>query len=144
MRDDHVDNLLKRFIPDTTLMCCFGSTSWKKIAIDKYSISFLQFYCLMLLWVYIHTRQAETLAWPRCKSNPMLCQLCLSYEANSVRVCGISELSLVPSIPMWSMTMIMIFFVCFDVQIKTHTKNSFNLLTLLQTLFVLTFLRSVS
>jgi hypothetical protein len=28
----------------------------------------------------------------------MLCQL--SYEAKSVRACGISELSLVPSIPM--------------------------------------------
>ena len=38
----------------------------------------------------------------------------LIYEAKSVRVCGISELSLVPSIPMCSM--IMIFFVCvFDV-----------------------------
>ena len=34
---------------------------------------------------------------------PILCQL--SYEAKSVRVCGISELSLVPSIPMCSMIM---------------------------------------
>ena len=32
-------------------------------------------------------------------TSPMLCQL--SYEAKSVRVCGISELSLVPSISMY-------------------------------------------
>jgi hypothetical protein len=25
---------------------------------------------LMLLWVYVHTRQVEKLAWPRCESNP--------------------------------------------------------------------------
>ena len=35
-------------------------------------------------------------------TSPMLCQL--SYEAKSVRVSGISELSLVPSIPMYERT----------------------------------------
>ena len=40
--------------------------------------------------------------------SPMLCQL--SYEAKSVRVCGISELSLVPSISICSI--IIIFCVC--------------------------------
>jgi hypothetical protein len=45
----------------------------------------------------IHTGQAEKLAW---HTSPMICQL--SYEAKSVRVCGISELSLVPSIPIKS------------------------------------------
>ena len=33
-------------------------------------------------------------------TSPMLCQL--SYEVKSIRVCGISELSLVRSIPMCS------------------------------------------
>jgi hypothetical protein len=46
-------------------------------------------------------------------TSPMLCQL--SSEAKSVRVCGISELSLVPSIPMCSMIMILIFACVFDV-----------------------------
>ena len=47
----------------------------------------------------------EKYAWPRWDLNlrpldasPMLCQL--SYAVRSVRVCDISELSLVPSIPM--------------------------------------------
>jgi hypothetical protein len=44
---------------------------------------------LMLLWVYIHTGQAEKLAWPRWESNLR------PLEAT----CGISELSLVSSIP---------------------------------------------
>ena len=51
---------------------------------------------LMLLWVYIHTGQAEKLAWPWWES--MLSQL--SYKVKLVRMCVISELILLPSIPM--------------------------------------------
>ena len=45
-------------------------------------------------------------------TSSMLCQL--SYEAKSVRVCSISELSLAPSMPMCSMIMIF-FLACFVV-----------------------------
>ena len=42
-------------------------------------------------------------------TSPMFGQLSYMYEAKSVRVCGISELSLVPSIRMYSMIMIFLF-----------------------------------
>ena len=54
----------------------------------------------MLLWVYIHTGQDDHGGNRTCDlwdTSPIPCQL--SYEAKSVRVCGISELSQVPSIP---------------------------------------------
>ena len=73
----------------------------------RYSVNMM---FVMLLLVCIHTGQAEKLAWPRWESNPrplghtspmMLCQL--SYAVKSVRVDDISELSLVPSISVYSM-----------------------------------------
>ena len=63
----------------------------------------------MLLQVYIHTGQAWKICLPMHSGNqtydhwntsPMLCQL--SYAVRSVRVCDLSELSLVPSISMQS------------------------------------------
>ena len=44
-------------------------------------------------------------------ASPMLCQL--SYAVRSVRVSDISELSLVPSIPMWSNSMILFLSWCY-------------------------------
>ena len=62
---------------------------------------------VMSLLVCIHTGQAEKIAWPRWDrtrdlwdNSPMLCQL--SYVVKSVRVDDISELSLVPSISVYS------------------------------------------
>ena len=73
------------------------------------------------LSVFPHREQAEKFAWPPWESNPrpldispMLCQL--SYEVKSVRVHGIAEISLVPSISMCSYAWSRYFFcVCFDV-----------------------------
>ena len=49
----------------------------------------------------------------------MLCQL--SYESKSDRVCGISELSLVPSIPMCSVIMI---FLCVFFDVMSSGENN--------------------
>ena len=57
----------------------------------------------------IHTGQAEKLAW-HTYTSPMLCQL--SYVVKSVRVDDISELSLVPSISVYS---IIIFKIIIDI-----------------------------
>jgi hypothetical protein len=54
---------------------------------------------VMLLWVCIHTGQAEKFAGLLWDTSPMLYQL--SCEVKSVRVGDISELSLVPSISMY-------------------------------------------
>ena len=57
---------------------------------------------VVLLWLCIHTGQAEKFTFTRdvWDTSPMLYQL--RYEVKSVRVGDISELSLVPSISMYS------------------------------------------
>ena len=66
---------------------------------DRFEDKFEQMYVIATLSVYPHRASLKNIrTYDLWNASPMLCQL--SYAVRSVRVYDISELSLVPSIPM--------------------------------------------
>ena len=96
-RENYSDSFrLSRNIP----RCCIYYTYTMQL-----SNSIIMMYVIATLSVYPHRASLKNMpghggirTYDLWNASPMLCQL--SYAVRSVRVCDISELSLVPSIPM--------------------------------------------